>query len=126
LDLRGCDLSKLDLRNSINDLLYASFDDRTVWPVPNRMPSDFDSKRIMELGKNPGLGVHSLHKRGITGRGVGIAILDQPLLVDHQEYGDRLRLYEENDSGPWRQGPDERLRLNIKAKNAPWGLLWIL
>jgi hypothetical protein len=95
VDLRSYDLSKLNLRGSIKDLLYASFDDRTIWPAPNQMPPNFDWQRIMELGKNPGLGVRSLHKKGITGRGVGIAILDQPLLVDHQEYAERLRLYEE-------------------------------
>jgi subtilisin family serine protease len=59
------------------------------------MPSGFNPQEIMELGKNPGLGIRSLHKQGITGRGVKIAIIDQPLLVDHQEYADRLQLYEE-------------------------------
>ena len=97
VDLRCYDLSKLDLRNSIDDLLYAHFDDRTVWPAPNQMPSDFNWQTIMELGMNPGLGIRSLHKKGITGHGVGIAILDQQLLVDHQEYVERLRLYEEID-----------------------------
>ncbi|MHC4519938.1 MAG: S8 family serine peptidase [Planctomycetota bacterium] len=95
MDLRCRDLSKLDLANSIDDLLYATFDDRTVWPASDKMPHDFNWQRIMKLGKNPGLGVRSLHKKGITGRGVSIAILDQPLLVDHQEYAERLRLYEE-------------------------------
>jgi hypothetical protein len=97
VDLRGRDLTKLDLRKSIQDLMYADFDDRTVWPAPDRMPSDFDWQKIMELGKNPGLGVRSLHEKGITGRGVRIAIIDQPLLVDHQEYAERLRFYEEID-----------------------------
>jgi hypothetical protein len=57
----------------------------------------------MELGKNPGLGMRQLHQAGITGRGVGIAIIDQLLLVDHQEYSDQLRLYEEADdiTGAW-------------------------
>jgi hypothetical protein len=95
VDLRGRDLSKLDLRHSAQDLMYTEFDSRTVWPARDKMPSDFDPQRIMELGKNPGLGVRRLHEEGITGRGVRIAILDQPLLVDHQEYADRLRLYEE-------------------------------
>ena len=49
----------------------------------------------MELGKDPGLGVRKLHARGITGKGVGIGIIDQTLLVNHSEYRDRLRLYEE-------------------------------
>jgi hypothetical protein len=95
VDLRSYDLSKLDLTNFLDDLSFATFDNRTTWPASERMPSGFDYTQIMELGKNPGLGVRGLHKEGITGRGVGIAILDQPLIVDHQEYGDRLRLYEE-------------------------------
>jgi hypothetical protein len=37
-----------------------------------------------------------MHAQGITGQGVGIAIIDNPLLVDHEEYAGRLRLYEEN------------------------------
>jgi subtilisin family serine protease len=97
VDLRGRDLSKLDLRASLEDLRYADFDDRTVWPAPERMPSGFDWHKIVELGKNPGLGVRRLHEKGITGRGVRIAIIDQPLLVDHQEYAGRVRLYEEID-----------------------------
>jgi hypothetical protein len=95
--LQGCDLSKLDLRNSIEILLHADFDDRAVWPAPDRMPSEFDGKKVRELGKDPGLGVRSLHRKGITGRGVRVAIIDQVLLVDHQEYAKRLRFYEEID-----------------------------
>jgi hypothetical protein len=49
----------------------------------------------MEIGKSPGLGVRALHRKGITGRGVSIAIIDMSLLVDHAEYEKRLRLYEE-------------------------------
>jgi hypothetical protein len=95
VDLRGRDLSKLDLRASLGDLMYAAFDDRTVWPAPERMPGAFDWRKIMELSKNPGLGVRRLHEEGITGRGVRIAIIDQRLLLDHQEYAGRVRLYEE-------------------------------
>lgn len=49
----------------------------------------------MELGKNPGLGSRELHQKGITGKGVGIAIIDQSLLVDHVEYKEQLKMYEE-------------------------------
>jgi hypothetical protein len=49
----------------------------------------------MEIGKNPGLGIRKLHENGITGKGIGIAIIDQALLVDHIEYKDQLRMYEE-------------------------------
>jgi len=98
IDLRSYDLSALDLSGSLNDLLcHASFDDRTAWPPDDRMPDGYDLQNIMELGKNPGLGIRSLHARGITGRGIGIAIIDLTLLVDHQEYAGQLRLYEETN-----------------------------
>jgi len=97
MDLRSYDLSALDLSGSMSDLLYATFDDRTTWPPEDRMPEGFDWQLIMELGKDPGLGIRSLHAQGITGRGVGIAIIDQTLLVDHEEYVNQLRLYEETD-----------------------------
>ena len=95
VDYRTQNLAQLDLRNSLNNLLMAYFDDRTVWPPASKMPPGFDPQYIMGLGKDPGLEVRSLHASGITGKGVGIAIIDQPLLVDHQEYRDQLRLYEE-------------------------------
>jgi beta-lactamase regulating signal transducer with metallopeptidase domain len=98
VDLRSRDLTGLDLTGRVEDLLHATFDDRTKWPA--QIPPGYDYERIMELGKNPGLGIRDLHRQGITGRGVGIAICDQPLLVDHQEYRDRLRLYEEIDVPP--------------------------
>ena len=61
----------------------------------NHYLSGFNPDSIMEIGKNPGLNVRKLHKAGITGKGVGIAIIDQNLLVDHCEYKDQLRMYEE-------------------------------
>jgi hypothetical protein len=54
----------------------------------------------MELGKDPGLGMRALHERGIVGQGIGVAIIDQPLLVDHQEYQERLQFYEEINIEP--------------------------
>lgn len=95
IDLRGYDLSGVDLRESSEELLLASFDSRTIWPPPDRIASDFDWRRILELGKEPGIGVRDLHAQGVDGRGIGIAIIDQPLLVDHLEYAGQLRLYEE-------------------------------
>lgn len=100
VDLRSYDLTKLDLTNSLNDLLHASFDDGTIWPGSDHMPKDFDWKQIMEIGKNPGLCIRSLHDKGITGRGVSIAIIDQALLTQHVEYADRLKLYEKVAPNP--------------------------
>ncbi|MBN1428112.1 MAG: CPBP family intramembrane metalloprotease [Anaerolineae bacterium] len=95
VDLRGYDISHLGLRNSLSDLEYAVFDTQTRWPSTGQMPPGFDPTVILETGKNPGLSVRGLHERGITGRGVGIAIIDQPLLTGHREYADRLMWYED-------------------------------
>ena len=95
LDLRSNDLSALDLSGSPEIRAgNVSFNSKTVWPTAERMPAGFDRERILELGLNPGLGVRSLHARGITGRGVGIAIIDKPLLTEHVETAGRLRWYE--------------------------------
>jgi hypothetical protein len=93
VDLRGYDLTGLDLSDGVASLWHADFDSVTRWPAV--LPGDFDPSRQLELGKDSGLGVRRLHERGIDGRGIGIGIIDQPLLVDHVEYRDRLRLYEE-------------------------------
>lgn len=93
VDLRSHDLSQLDLTGHLTELLAADFDTETIWPA--NLPDGFDPELIMELGRSPGLGVKELHQRGITGQGIGIAILDQPLIVEHAEYGERLRHYEE-------------------------------
>ena len=97
IDLRSTDISALDVTNRIDDLFYASFDSKTRWP--RELPAGFDPGHLMELGKNPGLGVRRLHEQGINGKGIGVAIIDQGLLVDHAEYRDRLRLYEEIHCG---------------------------
>jgi hypothetical protein len=95
VDMRSSDLTKLDLSQSQEALLHANFDSKTQWPTTDKMPADFDWQKIMEIGKDPGLGIRDLHQQGIDGAGVSIAIIDQPLLVDHVEYKDRIRLYEE-------------------------------
>ena len=93
VDIRGCDLSSLALGGRLNDLLHSDFDSVTKWP--DTLPEGFEPDEVMELAKDPGLGVRVLHEQGITGKGVGIAIIDQTLLVDHIEYKDRLIHYEE-------------------------------
>lgn len=99
MDLRSSNLTELDLSKSKADLLHAMFDSKTKWPESDKMPADFGWQKIMEIGKDPGLGVRALHEQGITGKGVNIAIIDQPLIIDHVEYPDRIRLYEEISIG---------------------------
>lgn len=92
-DLRHADLSQIDLRDRSRELLGSFFDTRTKWPLD--LPPEFDPAKILEANRNPGLGLRALHGRGITGRGVSAAIIDTPLLLDHNEYGDRLVFYDE-------------------------------
>lgn len=93
IDLCSTDLRSLDLRRREGELLYADFDNRTRWP--KSLPPGFDPVKAMEMGKNPGLGIRGLHQRGITGNGVGVAVIDLRLLVEHEEYRDRLVYYDE-------------------------------
>jgi len=92
MDFRNCDLTAYDLGDN-QFMQYAIFNSKTIFP--KKLPEGFDYRENMELGKNPGLGVRMLHKRGITGKNIGIGIIDQSLLSEHREYADRLRLYEE-------------------------------
>ena len=62
---------------------------------PDTMPADFDPEEVLEVSRNPGLGVRSLHSDGINGSGVGVAIIDQVLYTGHPEYSEQLALYEE-------------------------------
>ncbi len=95
-DLRGADLRDTDLTGRTEALFSADFDSNTQWPED--LPGDFDPAALLELGKDPGLGLRALHQRGITGKGVGVAVIDQTLLVEHREYQDRVRLYQEYHS----------------------------
>ena len=93
----GVSLVNLDLREHAKLLEKIPFDSRTKWPSADKLPDSFEPARLLEEGKNPGLGIHRLHQRGIDGRGVSIAILDQRLLKNHIEYASQLMQYEEID-----------------------------
>ena len=85
-DVRGLDLSALDLRDKADVLFTLTFDTRTIWPPADKMPPDFSPADVLAFGKDPGLGLARLHQLGFTGRGVNIAYVDQPLWPSHQEY----------------------------------------
>jgi subtilisin family serine protease len=93
----GVSLANLDLRSRRDLLERMPYDSRTVWPGPDRLPEGFDPARRLAEGKGPGLGVTGLHSQGIDGRGIGIAIIDQPLLRDHEQYASRIVRYEAID-----------------------------
>jgi len=94
-DVRWKDMSKLDLsdRNGLAETLW--FNEKTVWPPAQKMPGGFDAKALLEKGKRPAFGVRDLHKEGITGKGVAIAILGQPVLADHPEFAGKIAEYQD-------------------------------
>lgn len=100
-DLRSYDLRSLDLSKADAALWISDFDTRTRWP--DSLPSNFSPASIAEIGRTPGLHIRSLHEAGLIGRGVSIGIIDQPLLLGHQEYSKQLAWYreEENVASDW-------------------------
>lgn len=90
----GADLSNMDLSVLGDKIKYIVFDEKTIFPPADKLPKDFNPQKLLEDGKNPGLGVRDLHKKGITGKGITVAILDQAFNINHQEIKDNLIHYE--------------------------------
>lgn len=93
--LANISLVNLDLKDQITFLNSMTFDTLTEWPSEGKLPQEFRPADIIANAKNPGLGVRALHEKGIDGTGVGIAIIDQPLLLGHTEYTSCLTRYDE-------------------------------
>jgi hypothetical protein len=91
----GMSLANMDLTEQNQRLGELPFDNNTKWPPAEKLPKGFDPAALLEDGKNPGLGSRKLHAQGIDGRGIHIAIIDQPLLREHREYKDRIVEYTE-------------------------------
>jgi serine protease AprX len=87
-EVRGLDLSGFDA------LATLTFNQKTVWPEAARMPKGPSPADLIEFAKDPGLGVRQLHRDGITGKGVAVAIIDQPLYAEHPEFAGKLAGYE--------------------------------
>lgn len=86
-------LTSLDLRDKYDILIKTNFDTSTKFPPVEKLPSNFNPSEIITLGQNPGLGVRELHNQGITGKGVNVAIIDQPLFLNHEEYKSKIAKY---------------------------------
>ena len=96
LPLEHVDISDYDLSGL--DVLDVQYTEDTKWPSDeSKMPKGFKPKEFLEYRKNPGLGIRQLHKQGIDGRGRKVAIIDLFRLVNHVEYHNQLKGYEEID-----------------------------
>jgi hypothetical protein len=95
MDVRWKNLGGLDLRQHPDYPATFWFNDQTIWPMADRMPAGVDPGVLLTNAMNPGLGVRSLHAQGITGRGVIVGIIDQPLYPDHPEYAGKIAAYQD-------------------------------
>lgn len=92
--LAGKDLGSKDLTNlSLAFLAKQTFDQNTRWPRSNLLPEGFSPKDWLKTGKDPGLGIRELHRRGITGKSVSIAVIDKPIQPTHKEFKGRISYY---------------------------------
>ena len=91
---RPVDLSKV---TNLDDPLLQTltFSTRTIFP------EDWQEKAstLLERCKDPGLGVRQLHEAGITGEGVGVAIIDQPMYQNHPEFDGKIIEYRDFNTG---------------------------
>jgi len=92
-DVRWKDMSKLDLSGRRNLIATLRFNQKTVWPEQAKMPPGGDPNKILTDAMNPGLGVRKLHQQGITGKGVNVAIIDQPTYLVHPEFAGKIVTY---------------------------------
>jgi len=98
-DVRWKDMSKLDFSTQVGLIETLRFNEKTVWPSRSRMEKDADPRGLMIKAMNPGLGVRNLHRQGITGKGVNVAIIDQPLYKDHPEFAGKIVAYHDVGCG---------------------------
>ena len=72
---------------NINILVTMKFNESTNWTNAT-LP-----KQLIEYGKTPPFGIRQLHDIGINGKGVNVAIIDQPLALHHPEYCKQIAAY---------------------------------
>jgi len=85
-DYRSKDMTQL----SPEFLSLQAFDERTIWPESDKLPEGFHPEKCMETGKDPGLKVRELHRIGITGEGISVAVFDKLINPDHVEFSGRM------------------------------------
>jgi hypothetical protein len=92
-DVRWKDMSKLNLSGRNKLIQTLNFNLKTIWPPPAKMPKGNEPNKVLSDAMNPGLGVLDLHKQGITGKGVNVAIIDQFMYLDHSEFAGKIAAF---------------------------------
>src|SRR4030042_1525540 len=98
-DVRNRNLSGLDLSKGARLIRTLQFNRKTIWPAQGKMPASIDPNQLMTDGMNPGLGIRELHRKGITGKGVNVAIIDQAMYLDHPEFVGKIVAYHDLAAG---------------------------
>jgi serine protease AprX len=88
-DVRWKDLSGVEVAELRRYLDTLAFNKETVWPEKIKPAAE----EMMLQAMSPPLGIAKLHKDGITGQGINVAIIDQPLLQDHPEFKGKIVAY---------------------------------
>jgi subtilisin family serine protease len=83
----------MDLSQMPDILPTLKFNQKTIWPDASRMPAGLSPDELLQAAMNPGLGVRELHRLGITGLNVRVAIIDQPMYLDHPEFAGKIAAY---------------------------------
>lgn len=89
-DVRWGNARKLDLRQRAEILPALWFNQSTRWPAADKLPPGLDPAAMLTNAMNPGLGVRELHRAGVTGQGVHVAIIDYDIQGTHPEYANNL------------------------------------
>ncbi|MBN2593770.1 MAG: hypothetical protein JXA81_09705 [Sedimentisphaerales bacterium] len=98
-DVRFKDMSKLELSGRQGLIRTLTFNIGTVWPADDKLPAGQNPRMIMRESMNFGLGIRQIHQQGITGKGVNVAIIDQPLFLDHPEFKGKIVEYHDTGCG---------------------------
>lgn len=63
------------------------FNELTKWTERDK------PKELIEYAKEPPMGIKYLHSNGVSGEGVNVAVIDQPLAINHPEYDGKIASY---------------------------------
>lgn len=94
-DVRGKDLKTLGWTVDPAIIKTLWFNEKTAWPDACAALA----RGVLAKAKNPGLKLRSLHGRGLTGKGVTAAIIDQNMFLDHPEYAGKIIAYKDFGCG---------------------------
>ncbi len=88
---QGKDVSKKDLSKvSLGVISNIGFDKLTKWPEKSKLPQGYDPDKWFDIGKDPGLNLSKIHEKGITGKGISVAVIDKPIRSTHNEFKDKM------------------------------------